>query len=262
MLRRLHRLVLPALAAALLLGAAQSGAEVTQHGRIRVHLDGELTPHRLPRSGEAPVSVSVGGRIATTDGLPPPQLRRLTLAINRNGVLDDSGLPACQIDEIQPSSTATAREVCGASLVGNGNFSADVILPEQSPFPSSGRVLAFFGTDHGRPAILAHVYGTKPIPTSYTLPFLISERRHGQYGTVLIASLPPVTANSGYVTGLELHLGRSFTADGTHHSFLSASCPAPTGFPGAVFPLIKASFGFAGPTLTTVLTRSCSVRGR
>jgi hypothetical protein len=72
------------------------------------------------------------------------------------------------------STTAEAISACRSSLVGTGTFSANVKLPEQSPFPSEGKVLAFNGRFKGRPAILAHIYGTRPVPTSYVLPFTIS----------------------------------------------------------------------------------------
>jgi hypothetical protein len=247
--------------AAGLLGPAHAGAaEIIQKGDLRLTLEGELTPHSLPREAPAAVGVSVGAKIATTDGTDPPQLRRFTIAINRYGKIDYQGLRACTIPEIQPSTTALAREACGASLVGTGTFSANVELAHQSPFPSEGRVLAFFGRVGGKPAILAHVYGTDPIPTSYTLPLLISEHA-GQFRTVLSASLPSVTEDWGFVTGLELNLRRSFFWHGARHSFLSASCPAPKGFPGAVFPFLKTIFGFAKRTLSETLTRNCGVRG-
>jgi hypothetical protein len=40
------------------------------------------------------VAVSLTGRISTTDEAPPPQLRTISIAINRNGRLDYNGLPA------------------------------------------------------------------------------------------------------------------------------------------------------------------------
>ena len=86
--------------------------------------------------------------------------------------------------------------------MGEGEFSAKVLLAGQAPFPSNGKVYAFNSGLHGKPVILAHVYGTEPAPTSYTLPFMI-ESAKVTFGTVLTASLPDVTANSGYITGLE-----------------------------------------------------------
>jgi hypothetical protein len=240
--------------------ASLARAEVKQQGSLRVTFDASLTPHALPRSGKAPVKVSVGAKIAATNGATPPQLRKISIAINRNGELDAEGLPVCQLDRIQPSTTADALAACRSSLVGEGNFSAKVLLPQQAPFPSQGKVYAFNGSINGKPAIFAHVYGTQPVPTSYTIPFAISEAK-GTFGTVLSASLPRVTSDWGYVTGLSMTLGRSFSAHGKRHSYISAGCPAPKGFPGASFPFAKAAFGFGKKTLTSTLTRSCGAKG-
>jgi hypothetical protein len=93
------------------------------------------------------------------------------------------------------------------------------------------------------------------------LPLLISKGK-GTFSTVLSASLPQATGDWGYVTGLNLKLGRTFSKHGKRHSFLSAGCPAPKGFPGALFPLAKTSFAFeGGKTLTTTLNRSCKAKG-
>jgi DNA-binding beta-propeller fold protein YncE len=236
-------------------------SEIKQKGNLRVSFEGKLTPHALPRHGTAPVKVAVGARIAATDGKTPPQLRKIQIAINRNGRFEPDGLPRCALRQIQPATTADALAACRAALVGQGSFSAKVLLPQQAPFPSQGKVFAFNGTYKGRPAILAHVYGTRPVPTSYTIPFEISPAK-GTFGTVLRASLPQVTSEWGYVTGLKLTLGRTFSFHGQRRSYLSAACPAPKGFPGAVFPFARASFAFRGRgTLTSTLTRSCGVRG-
>ena len=233
-----------------------ANAEVKQQGNLRVAFDGNLTPRALPRSGKAPVTVAVGAKITATAGTTPPQLRKISIAINRNGELSAKGLPRCPLTQIQPSTTADALSACKASLVGEGSFSAKVLLPQQAPFPSQGKVFAFNGSLGGKPAIFAHVYGTRPVPTSYTIPFLISDAK-GTFGTVLTASLPQVTSEWGYVTGLSMTLGRTFSSHGERRSYLSAGCPAPKGFPGATFPFARASFGFGKKTLTSTLTRSC-----
>jgi hypothetical protein len=241
--------------------AVVTQAEVVQQGHLRVSFEGRLSPTTLPRSGAAPVSVSVGGKITTTDGASPPQLRRIAIAINRVGHLNRAGLPVCRLEQIQPSTTTGALEACPDSLVGKGRFSADVLLPDQAPFPSDGEIFAFNGTFRGRPAILAHVYGTEPAPTSYTLPFRIG-RGKGTFGTMLSVSLPNVTSEWGHVTGLSLTLGRRFTYRGQSRSYLTADCPAPAGFPGASFPFARASFGFSrGLTLDSTLVRNCRAKG-
>ncbi|HEX5713342.1 MAG TPA: hypothetical protein VFX85_08530 [Solirubrobacterales bacterium] len=247
--------------AALSLCAPLALAEVVQNGTLRVSFEGKIAPNKLPRSGKAPVAVTLAGNVKTTDGQDPPQLRRITMAINRNGKLDYKGLPRCNFHQIQPASTEEAKESCRKSLVGSGTFKAAVALPDQSPFPSNGKILAFNGNLHGKPVIYAHIYGTEPLPTSFVLPFEIKQG-NGNYATTLVAELPQVAADWGFVEGVSLTLQRSFTYKGKRHAYLSAGCPAPKGFPGAVFSFARASFGFEdGRTLSSTMTRDCKVKG-
>lgn len=246
---------------ALLFSAAASG-ELVGDGNLRVSFQSKLSPKALPRVGDAPIAVSVAGKIKTTDGTTPPALRSLQIAVNRHGRLDTKGLPTCKIDDVQPSTTQNAMAACGDALVGTGRFSASVAIPEQSPFPSEGKVLAFNGTDGGKPVILAHVYGTEPVPTSFTLPIRISHAK-GKFGTLLSASLPEVGSDAAVVTGISLDLHRNFTYRGKAHSYLSAGCPAPESLSGVLFPLAKATFKFeTGQRLSATANRSCSVKKR
>jgi DNA-binding beta-propeller fold protein YncE len=240
-------------------GPAASASETVQHGHFRVGVDASLAPKRLPRKGTAPVHFSLEAKISASKGSVPPQLRTIEIEINRNGRIEPKGLPACEVDQIQPATNEAALEACGPSLVGTGNFSAKVLISQQAPFPSNGKVYAFNGTWKGRPAILAHVYGTRPVPTSSTIPFVIGKAGKGEYGAKLTASLPQVTSKWGYVTGISMNLGKTFTSHGKRHSYLSAGCPAPKGFPGASFPLSRTSFAFeGGKKLSQVLSRNCT----
>lgn len=248
-----------AILAARVVGPAR--AEVLQKDGVRVNIDGDLAPRSLPRSGIAPVSVAVEGRISPVGpGTKPPKLTSISIAINRHGRLAAKGLPVCPLQRIDPSTSSEAVAACRASLVGNGSFSANVRLPEQSPFPSVGKVLAFNGRLDGHRVLLAHIYGDRPLPTSYVLPFYVEAAR-GEFGTVLRASLPEVTGEWGFVTGISMKLGRSYRRHGSVRSYLSAGCPAPAGFDSVAFPLMRTDFVFSGGRkLTSTLNRNCSVR--
>lgn len=237
-----------------------ASAEVSQKDGVRVSVTGRMTPTRLPRTGAAPIAVSVAGHISAAQTATLPKLSKITIAINRHGRQDLRGLPLCRLGRINPSTDAEALAACRSSLIGEGSFSADVKIPTQSPFPSQGKVLAFNGRLRGKPAIFAHIYGIEPVPTSYVLSFSIA-KTPGIYGTVLEASLPHITGEWGYVTGISLRLNRVYTSGGKSHSYLSAGCPAPRGFSSAVFPLAKTTFGFDdGLKLSSILNRSCKVR--
>lgn len=249
-----------AMALCLLAGASPAPAEVTQEGNLRVSFTGGIAPEALPRQGRAPVEVRFGGEIKTTDGAPTPQLRTISLAINRHGRIDYRGLPACHYHQIHPASTREAIETCPDAVIGKGQFAAHVLLPEQSPFPSAGDVTAFNGIFHGRHVVFAHVYGTAPLPQSQVLVFELG-RASGTYGTTLTAQLPRVAAEWGYVSGISLRLERVFRYKGRLRSFVTAGCPALSDASLAIFDFARAGFGFEdGRTLGVTMTRSCKVK--
>jgi hypothetical protein len=239
--------------------ASLASAETIQKGTTRIAFDGKISPTKLPRTGMAPVSVSVGTKISATKGKPLAQLQKIEIAINSHGKLDSTGLPKCEVTDIQPATTEKALEECRPSLVGEGSFSSEVSLSKQAAFPSKGKLYAFNGTYKGKPAILAHVFGSEPVPTSFTLPFVISKSK-GTFGTKLTATIP--ASEDNLITGIELTLHRVYSFKGKRRSYVEAGCPAPQGFPGASFPFAKASYGFVGgKKLSSTLTRACRARG-
>jgi len=183
----------------------------------------------------------------------------MEIALNGNGRLDPGAVPTCRASEIQPSTTDYALQVCGPSKVGEGTFDAAVAIPEQAPFPSTGEVVAFNGIEHGQPVLLLHIYGTVPVPTSLTVPLAI-KRGRGEFKTLLSGAMPSVSARVGFVKGISLRLDRKVGRHG--RAYLSAGCPAPKGFPGAVFSLAKVAFSFeGGRTLREKLVRNCHAVG-
>jgi len=242
-------------------GAAPAQAGLTERGDLFVRFSGGIAPTALPRSSPASIAVSVGGSIKTLSGQRPPALREIRIELNRSGHLDARGLPVCHMAQIEPSSEREALEACGPALVGEGGYLAKTAFPEQETFPSSGHILAFNAVIGGQPAILAHIYGTDPVPITRIIVFHIRTTA-GTFGTVLTGSLPVTVNRYGYVKSIHLSLHRNFTYRGRRRAYLSAACSAPAGFPGAVFPFARASMTFAdGRTLASTLTRSCRVRG-
>jgi len=257
-----QRSTLAAALALALLGTSGGAATaaVVQRGALRVGVDAGISPRKLPRVGAAPVSVAIGLHVATTDSSLLPQLRHLRIEVNRAGRLETAGLPTCRYRQIQPATSDQALAACGPALVGRGHLTADVVLPYLAPLPSSGQVLAFNARYRGHRAILAHVFGTHPFPTSYTLAFAISRGR-GRFGTALTAPLSRAVKDWGFLTSLSLKLGRTYRYRGATRSYLSAGCPAPAGFPTAAFPVARASLGFAGePPLSSTVNGQCWVR--
>jgi hypothetical protein len=239
-------------------GGTLASAEVTEKGGLRLSVTGKLSPQKLPRQGSAPIAVSVGWKIATTDETPLPKLKTLRIEINRNGRFDYAGLPVCPYDKIQPASTSRALANCRSSLVGRGQFSALVALAGQESYVAKGQMVIFNGSENGEPVLLGQIYSPYPFSSSFVIVFAIDELGGGTYGTALTATLPKALAAWGSLTEIEMRLSRNFSYQGKRHSFLSASCPAPKGLAGAVFPLARTSFGFlGGHSQSLTLTRSC-----
>jgi hypothetical protein len=238
--------------------ATGAGGETVRQGSLQVSFGGSVAPHLLPREGTTPVAVAIRGRVKALGGGPPPSLRRIAIEVNRLGVLDRTGLPTCPIGRLRASSTEAALEACGPAQVGEGRVSGSIVLPEQAPTPFGGRVVAFNGTlPGGRPAILAHLYATRPAPITFVLAFAIGHA-HGDFGTRLVATVPAKTRRTAHITSFFLRLHRVWSVDGEERSYLSAGCPAPAGFPSTTFPLVRTSYGFVGEkTVADTLVRTC-----
>jgi hypothetical protein len=259
-MRRLAFISVLAVAVALpLAGIARS--EIKGDGGLFVAFDGSFSPRVLPRDRDVPVTVRLSGSVKTADGTRPPQLRTISIAVNRYGRLSTRGLPACLPGLLESTDSQTALARCGSAVVGRGGFGANVEFPDRSPFPVEGRVLAFNGRSHGHAAILVHIHGSKPVEATVVLVFRIRHPARGKFGTVLTTRIPRIASDLGYVTDIALVFGRTYRVGGERRSFISARCAAPAGFPGALFTFAKAAFTFAGgKRITPALVRDCVVR--
>jgi hypothetical protein len=236
-------------------------AVLSQRGDVIVSFDGGLAPNVLPRVEPAPVAISVGGTVRSAGKSGDiPQLQSISVAINNAGHLYDRGLPVCRVRSIQPATEANARETCGASIIGHGRVTVEAHIPAQPPFLVDAGLLAFNGpVVHGHKEILAQVYARRP-PGAFVLRFRLSHQG-GLFGTVMSTELPQATRGWAYLTGFQMTLHRVYRHAGAQRSFVSAACSAPAGFPGAVFPFAKATYGFAdGSQVRTTVVKSCRVR--
>jgi hypothetical protein len=238
------------------------GAEVVGGGNVKVSFRGSLLPKKLPRLRPAPVSLHVAGSVTPVPGTRPAGLREVLISVNRHGVISTAGLPVCPRRKLLSTTTRQALAACPGAVVGVGHFSAHVDIPEQAPFPSDGELVAFNSRVHGHMALVAHVFGSSPVPTSQALPMTLRRKVDGEFGATLKIEMPNVGDEWGYVTGFELTLSRRYSFHGRRRSVLSASCPAPRGFPSASFRAARAVFELDdGRQLTRVVSARCRVAG-
>jgi len=260
-LRRTKRSVLFALALALAVVASASAATI-QSGDLRITVLAQVKPYKLPRVGTAPIAVFVAGHLQNANGGIPPQLQRMTIRVNRHGLLQSKGLPVCQVHQIQPASDERALENCGDAIIGSGQFWANIVLPDQGAYRTQGRLLIFNGREKGgRPQILAHIYTTHPFVSSFVIPFSMRHISKGPYGTELKASLPEALGSWGYLDRIKLTLRRKYAYRGEQLSYFNSGCPAPKGAKRASFPLAYAEFFFAGRApMGASVVKTCGVQ--
>lgn len=253
--------VIGLLLSTVLFGAAIARGEISGSGGLFVSFNGGFTPNTLPRDRDVPVTVRLNTAIKTADGSRPPQLRQISLEMNRYGQVSTKGLPTCQAGLLESTDSATALARCRDALVGRGRLIANLEFPNRDPFPVEGEILAFNGRSHGRPAILMHIHGSQPAEVTVVLSFEMHHPAKGKFGTVLTTRIPRLASDLGYVTNVSLVFNRRYTYRGKRYSFLSARCAAPAGFPGAIFSFTRGTFTFAdGRKIVTTLTRDCTVR--
>jgi hypothetical protein len=248
------------IAVAILTCASMAGAAVVQEGNLRITLLSQVQPYKLPRDKPSPIAVFVAGHLAAPHGGIPAQLQKMTVKVNRHGLLQSKGLPVCQIAQLQPASTERALANCGEAVIGSGQFWAHIVLPDQGAYGTRGRLLIFNGRENGHPVLLTHIFTSNPFFSSFVLTFAIKKIK-GLYGTQLSASLPEALGSWGYVDRIKLTLKRKYTFKGKELSYFNSACPAPKGVKRIVFPLAEASFQFAeGLSLTTKVEKACAVK--
>lgn len=245
----------------LLLVGGIATAAVIQEGNLRITVLSQIQPYKLPRAKPAPIAVFIAGHLQNPDGGIPPQLQKLTVKVNRHGLLQSKGLPVCQVAQIQPASTERALANCGPALIGSGQFWANIVLAGQAPYPTHGRLLIFNGRKGGKPTLLAQIYTANPFNSAFTITFAIRKISEGPYGTELSATLPQALGSWGYLNRIKLTLKRKYTYKGRQLSYFNAACPAIKGAPRTVFPLAYATFYFAGQKpLGATVNKSCGVK--
>jgi hypothetical protein len=249
-----------AVAALLLALAGPALGERKQVGVVIASLDGEIVPLLLPRDRPAPVAVRFEGGLHTDDGSLLPRVTKVEIGLPSRGVIATEGLPVCSLGQLRYAKPPAALAACRSALVGRGEFEAKVRLPDQKPFAVRAPLLLFNArTPKGGRAVLLHAYARRP-PTVAVLPFVL-RRGSGDFGKVLVASLPPALGPWPRFARFEMTLFRRYRHRGRWHSFLSASCPIPPSLTAGFFALARAEYTLEdGRRLEVEIARGC--RGR
>jgi hypothetical protein len=200
--------------------AAGGGGPVTvEAGNLKVTVDGQFSPSKLPKKKMAPIVLTASGQIATKDGSHPPALKTVELETDKNGAINTKGVPVCKSGQLQSRDTKAAEKVCKSAIIGTGTTNVEIAFPEQKPIPVTSKLLVFNGgTSGGKTTLFIHAYITVPTPAAIVTTVKIKKIHKGRYGLQSIASIPKIAGGSGSVTSFNLKVGNK-------KKVLSAKCP-------------------------------------
>jgi hypothetical protein len=237
--------------------SALAKPEVFQVGNLFLVDNGGISPSKLPKHHQAPISANLNGRIGTTDGSHPPAVEAVVADFDKTIQVNAKGLPACKGGQLVARSTADAKTACPDAIVGSGEGEVEVEFPEQTPFTAKGPIVLFNGGVHGGTTLLLiHTYVAVPAPTAVVATVKLTRIHRGHYGIHAVAQIPPIAGGSGSVTRFKITIGRKFTTyRGKKESYLTASCPT-----GHYFAEGKALFA-NGPTLKITHVLPCTPKG-
>jgi hypothetical protein len=216
-----------AILALVLAATAFAAKEVVRSGNLSLSDNGGIAPFKLPAHGGAPATARLEAEISTLDGTHPPALESVDLEVSKTIGVDAVGLPVCKLNQVVATSSKSARQVCGAALIGSGSAEVEVAFPEQEPFSSTGPLLLFNAGVHGATTkVLLHAYVDVPAPTAIVVPADLTRIHRGAYGLEIVAHIPKIAGGAGSVTKFQLKVGRKFTYRNRPESFLTATCPS------------------------------------
>jgi hypothetical protein len=230
----MRKRLLPAMAvvAAFALLAA-AGAFAKPHtiraGNLFLVDDGGISPSRLPKRSQAPISAHIDATIGTTDGSHPPAVKTQNIDFDKSIQVNAEGLPACKQGQLEARTTAAAKQSCPDAIVGSGEGEVEVAFPEQAPLNAKGPIVLFNGGVHsGTTLLFVHAYVAVPAPTAVVATVKITRIHRGHYGIHTVSQVPVITGGAGSVTRFRVAINRRFTYRGRKASYLSASCPTGT----------------------------------
>lgn len=203
-------------------------------GAIKVHLrqgdllitgEGGVTPNRLPKDHDAPITIYGGGEISTVSGAYPPVIKDINFEFDKHGSVVTTGLPVCTAAKLQATTVPAARKNCPGAIVGKGFGRGVVVFPEQPAIPVSSPITIFNGPKKGGDnTVFAHFYTTVPAPVAFVVPIVIQRIHKGVYGYRTEARIPPIAGGNGIPLSGHLTIGKKWTYKGKRYSYVNARC--------------------------------------
>ena len=168
MRNRLLPVAISAAALALVLSAsALAKREVVRVGNLFLADNGGISPSKLPRHTQAPISAHIHGKSGPPTAAIPPRSRPSRVDFDKTIQVNAKGLPACKPGRLEARADRGREEACPDSIVGSGEGEVEVAFPEQGPLLAKGPIVLFNGGVHGgTTSLFIHTYVSIPAPTA------------------------------------------------------------------------------------------------
>lgn len=257
----MNRILLLVAASLVSIGVAiASAAQVGSEGQV-ASFEARLSPPSLPRSHRVPIQIRAEGEFLASQENHLAQLISLEIGINRHGLLVTDGLAICHMRQLIANTTHGALDACKPALIGHGAIRTTTEFPEQGRSHFKAPILLFNGRQpDGGARLFLFVHGSAPGPFTVVIPIEV-RRTQGTFGTTFFARMPGFARRWAYLTKFRFVVGRKYRHEGKSIGVIQASCPAPKGLNGAIFPFARATYHFlTTKTLRTTLVGGCHVR--
>lgn len=245
---RKHLIWVAALVVAL--GASSIAFAATQHT-----VKAKVAPTKQKKRvfGAASLDFTTESTCTESDTCKLNPANRVRVYIDDDLKLSSRGLPSCNPDDLEGTTTTQARAMCKSSLVGKGSSVA--FIAGQKNAPASGIGTGFNGPKRGgRPTLIVHNY----VPALGRTVVLVGKLNPGtgDYGTILDVSVPPLQFGTA-LAKFQLKIQRTFRFRGKVRHYVSARCfdkNKTWNFKG------RDDYGGGDPPQTATATQRCQVK--
>lgn len=233
--------------------AALAGETVTGPDGNTQSIEAGVSPKALFKKTASPATLKVDVKTGTTaaSGVPSPAVHDV-IDFDQNLSLATKGLPTCNAEQLQNTTTQEAERACGKAKIGSG--SATTLLPLSVFYTEPTVVTAFNGAPQGgKPTVLLHAYGTSPLQTTLVLVGTVSRYGKEGFGPRLDVTIPPIAGGAGVITDFKVSINKTWTYKGKKMSFINAKCPATRKLK------YRGAFTYAdGTTIDAATTQRCT----
>ena len=100
--------------------SALAEPKVVRVGNLVFKDNGFITPSKLPRHEQAPISAILNGQIGTVDGSHPPAIEGVVADFDKSIQINAKGLPVCTEAQLVARSSVDVKKACPDAIVGSG----------------------------------------------------------------------------------------------------------------------------------------------